>query len=176
MQQLELIELKMELEAGRVTHESPIEEIQALNKLARNSQAASQNEADWLAALHPSIRSMSYNIEHDVPIAQIALDYHFDDSDALGEALVKLARVTADGRDEVEVEILTGGDGYGEHMLISVESGEASVVGGFGNYNHPNFGENGKPIKEAIEWITKNLPFTYPAEKKSSLYPSDDDY
>jgi len=169
---LDLIEIKMELQSGRISHESTIEEIQELNRAATTSTAASKDEDRWVNAIHPSIRTMSYNMEHNVPIGQIALDYGFEDSEGLADGLLKLARATADGRDEVEVNILTGGDEYGYELIISVDKGEGRVASSNGSYFY-KFGDKDKPLKEVVEWIAKTIPFTYPDKMRESLYPDD---
>jgi len=165
-----LFELKMELEAGDVTHESPIEDIKRLNQYGTRSTQAYRNEESWVKALHPQIRTFGYDEELNVPVASISLDYNFEDTQGLADGLMKFVNAVADGRDEVPVTLMAADVGMNSYeIMIDPKTGE-SVVNSNGSRAYWKFSGT-KPLKETLDWVTKNLPMTYPDSKRESLYP-----
>ena len=168
-----LLDIKMELEAGKVTIDSPIEDIKVLNKYAFYHSGAASNEKAWLAALHPKLRSDGYEPDYDLPKPSVDFTYGEDVDDSLVEAMLKFSTVLADGRDVVRFGLLTGNYDNTYDIAVEPETGNAAIMQS-GYYNV--LGDKPKTLHEVIEYVTKNLPFTYPDSKREELYPSDNDY
>jgi hypothetical protein len=167
-QRSELIDMKMEAEAGKITTDSPIEDIQALNDLAFSHSSAAKNEKEWVRAINPRFRTSSYDQDNRVPILQMDFAYEEAITDDLVEDISTFLNTVANGRDEVSFELLNI-DEDSHSVAVNLTDGTATVTR-YGR-TYWKFGDNPKPLKKTLEWVTKNLPFTVP--EGSSYHPDD---
>lgn len=156
----DFITMKLELEADKYSADSPIEELKDLNNLARRNRLASEIEQKWVSGVHKKFRVDTYDMEHQLPIATLSFDHKEPIDDELVEGMLTFARTVADGREEVKFSLLTGNNDSSWYDLeVNAEDGTAAVIQS-SRRNYYRFGDESKPLKEALEWVSKNLPLT----------------